>query len=438
MPEATGAGAAAARETRGHARRWLAAALVAGFALRLAFGLVYWVGKPLTLDEQEYLLLAHNVAGGRGFSYASPSSGAVEGRHVGRAPLYPLLLAGVGLAWPGSAIVADRLPEAVPTEVKVTQAAVGCAIIWLIAWWAGRIAGRRASLAAAWIAAVYPPLVAIAGYALSESLYAALALLAALLLDRAYAASRPGLSAGVGLLAGVATGLAALTRPAVLPFLGLAVLWLIARRRVWLVAALVVGAVLVVAPWTARNQRVHGRFVLIASEGGVTFWTGNNRLARGEGDLAANLDMKRAALDIERAAGSATPEALEGVFYRAAFDDIRSDPARFAALLARKAFYTVVPGGPSYALHSSRYVAASVVPYLAVLPFALWGAWRCRGSRPRPVPLWLLAAGACLVCIIFFPQERFRIPVIDPVLIVYAAACAPAAWPRGQDGARRT
>jgi hypothetical protein len=31
-----------------------------------------------------------------------------------------------------------------------------------------------------------------------------------------------------------------------------------------------------------------------------------------------------------------------------------------------------------------------------------------------------------MVCLVFFPQERFRIPVIDPVLIVYAAACAPA------------
>ena len=42
--------------------RWLAAAILLGLALRLAFGLGYWIDKPLTLDEQEYLLLAHNVA----------------------------------------------------------------------------------------------------------------------------------------------------------------------------------------------------------------------------------------------------------------------------------------------------------------------------------------------------------------------------------------
>jgi 4-amino-4-deoxy-L-arabinose transferase-like glycosyltransferase len=438
MPETTGAGAATPLGERGRTRRWLAVALAAGLALRLAFGLAYWVDQPLTLDEQEYLLLANNVARGRGFSYESPASGVVEGRHVGRAPLYPLLLAGVGLAWPGSAIVADWIPDAVPAEVKVTQALLGCAIVWLVAWWARRIAGPRAGVVAALVAACYPPLVVIGAYALSESLYAALALLAAVLLDRAFAAARPRAEVGLGLAGGAMIGLAALTRPAILPFLGLAALWLLVRRRGWVAVAVVAGAALIVTPWTARNHAVHGRFVLVASEGGVTFWTGNNRLARGEGDLAANLEMKRAALEIERAAGAATPETLEGVFYRAAVDDIRADPVRFAGLLARKTFYTVVPVGPSYALHSARYVAASVVPYLAVLPWAAWGAWRMRRARPRPVALWLLAAAAWLVCIIFFPQERFRVPVIDPVLIAYAAACAPVAWTWGSAGARRT
>jgi 4-amino-4-deoxy-L-arabinose transferase-like glycosyltransferase len=293
-------------------------------------------------------------------------------------------------------------------------------------------------LAAAVVAACYPPLVVICGYALSESLYAALALLATLLVDRAFAAAWPRRSIGLGIAGGVATGLAALARPAILPFLGLVVLWLMARRRGWLAVAVVAGCALAIAPWTARNQAVYGRFVLVASEGGVTFWTGNNRLARGEGDLAANPEMKRAALEIERAAGGATPEALEGVFYRAALDDIHADPAHFLLLLAKKAFYAVVPVGPSYALHSARFVSASVVPYLIVLPCAAWGAWRTRGRRPRPVPLWLLASAAWLVCIVFFPQERFRVPVIDPVLIVYAAACAPAAWVWGSAGARRT
>jgi 4-amino-4-deoxy-L-arabinose transferase-like glycosyltransferase len=435
MPRAVREAPAPRSEDRAGA--WLAAAVVLGLGLRLAFSLAYWVDKPLTLDEQEYLLVAHNLADGRGVSYASPSSGAVEGRHVGRAPLYPLFLAGIGLAVPGSAIRADRLPASVPVEVKVVQALVGCGIIWLVGWWACRAAGIGAGVVAAFAAAAYPPLVWISSYALSESLYAVLALLAAQLIDRALACTTPGQARGLALAGGVVAGLAVLTRPAILLFLGLVAIWLVVRRRGWVVVAVLVGTALVVAPWTARNQAAYGRFVLVASEGGVTFWTGNNRLARGEGDLAANPEMKRAALGIEHAAGGATPEALDGIFYKAALDDIRSDPARWAGLIARKMFYTIVPVGPSYTLHSMRFVAASVVSYLLVLPFAAAGAWRLRRRSGQPVTLWLLASASVLVCLVFFPQERFRVPVIDPVLIVCAAACVPAACAASLGRARR-
>jgi 4-amino-4-deoxy-L-arabinose transferase-like glycosyltransferase len=411
--------------------RWLAGAILLGLALRLGFGLGYWVGKPLTLDEQEYLLLAHNLAAGRGFSYVSPETGQVEGRHVGRAPLYPVFLAAVAVSVPGSAMRTGRIPVAVPAEVKVAQSLLGCVLIWLVGRWASRAAGDRPdsdriAAAAAFLAAVYPPLVWIGSYALSESLYAVLALLAAWLVDRAVASPRGTRAAGLALAGGAVSGLATLTRPAILIFLALAAAWLVGRRRPLAAAALALGAMLVVVPWTARNHAIHGRFVLVASEGGVTFWTGNNRLARGEGDLAANPEMKQAALAIERAHAGASPEELEGVFYKAAVDDIREDPARWLALLGRKAFYTVVPGGPSYMLHSRRFVVASLASCTLLLPFAAAGAWRLRLVPGQPAALWLLAAGSILVCLVFFPQERFRIPVIDPVLIVCAAACLPA------------
>jgi hypothetical protein len=44
---------------------------------------------------------------------------------------------------------------------------------------------------------------------------------------------------------------------------------------------------------------------------------------------------------------------------------------------------------------------------------------RRRGHTPRAL-VWLLAS-ALLVAIVFLPQERFRIPVIDPALIVGTA-----------------
>ena len=177
-----------------------------------------------------------------------------------------------------------------------------------------------------------------------------------------------------------------------------------------------------IAPWTIRNAREYGRFVLVASEGGITFWTGNHPLAVGEGDLAANPQLKRENVALRARHPGLSPEELEPIYYREAMRFIRDQPAAWAGLMLRKVFYSVVPVGPSYRLHSALYFGASVVSYLAVLPFALMGLGRLARAGRVPVPLLLLAASSLLVCLVFFPQERFRIPVVDPTLLVMAAA----------------
>jgi hypothetical protein len=161
---------------------------------------------------------------------------------------------------------------------------------------------------------------------------------------------------------------------------------------------------------------------MLASEGGVTFWTGNHPLAVGDGDLAANPALKQTEIEFRQAHAGLTPEQLEPFYYRAALEWIRANPGAWLALEARKAFYTIVPAGPSYTLHSARYTAASIVAYLLVLPAAIVSALRRRDKAP--LALWLMAAATVLAGLVFFPQERFRIPVIDPALIVSAAMLA--------------
>jgi hypothetical protein len=161
----------------------------------------------------------------------------------------------------------------------------------------------------------------------------------------------------------------------------------------------------------------------------VTFWTGNHPLAIGEGDLAANPDLKQAEIALRRAHPGMTPEDLEPLYYRDALSYITAHPFWWMSLVARKAFYLVVPVGPSYALHSSRYRAASTVPYLLLLPFAIAGARRLARAQQPPAALFLMAGSAVLMCLIFFPQERFRIPVIDPTLIVCASGLAGRSRP---------
>src|SRR5688500_1294799 len=157
---------------RRRSRQLVFAAAMVGLALRLAFGLVYWKDKPLTHDEREYLALAESVAAGRGFTYPADHDASTSPR-FGRAPAYPAFLALLGV---------EAHVAAAPVRVKVVQAVLGALAILLIAALAHEAAGTRAAAIAAGLAAVYPPLVFIPAYVLSEAVYLPLILLCALLL----------------------------------------------------------------------------------------------------------------------------------------------------------------------------------------------------------------------------------------------------------------
>jgi 4-amino-4-deoxy-L-arabinose transferase-like glycosyltransferase len=422
--------------------RAVRAAVVAGLLLRLAFALGYWTGKPLTHDEREYLALAANVAQGRGFTSElpgepaeAPPPGQPGPQRFGRAPGYPLFLAPLTVLDPD--LRAGRLPADVPAAVQIAQALLGGLTIALLAAIVRRSAGDRAGAIAAWLAALFPPLVWMPAYALSEALYAPLALAAAWWLGAITDGPSPGLPGAGGhgrpaaiavVLAGLAAGAGALVRPAMLFFLPFAVLLLVRRspaagagiRRAVLFGLVAAAAI---APWTLRNAAVHGRFVLIASEGGVTFWTGNHREAIGEGDLAANPHLKRRNLEFRARHAGLSEEALEPLYYREALGFIAADPLWWLGLEARKFWYTWVPFGPSYRLHSPRYFWASAVSLLLALPLAAIGLIQAPVGT-RPAALLALAASSVLVGLIFFPQERFRLPVLDPAMLASASLMA--------------
>jgi 4-amino-4-deoxy-L-arabinose transferase-like glycosyltransferase len=326
----------------------------------------------------------------------------------------------------------------VPAALKVSQSIVGALGVVLLGIIATRLAGPRAGVAAAFVAAVHPPLVWVSGYALSEGVFWPMGLLTVWLFDRGLSTGRaasggsPGVASGWRSMfaAGLVAGAAVLVRPSMLFFLLLAGPWLLWRREMRLLLALAIGSALVILPWTARNYAHHGRLVVVASEGGVTFWTGNHPRATGDGDLAANPHLKLEQQALRARYPHLTEEQMEPIYYREAFAWMRAEPLTWLALEARKVFYLIVPVGPSYTLHSTLYVLASVIPYLLLLPIAVVGTLTMGARRAGTPGLWLLLGSAVVMSLAFFPQERFRIPIVDPVLIVLASAVIARAVPK--------
>ena len=392
-------------------RSFVLAAAVVGLIARLAFGLVYWVNEDLNRDEVEYLSLARSLVATGAYDYDEHvKKGTVE--PFGRAPGYPVFLA---LAGGGSQYV-----ETVPTSVKVAQSIVGAVGVWVIAVAAFRMGGRRPAMAAAAIAAVFPPLVWVSGYAFSEAVFWPVGLGVALLLSHTFDQPRATIWKWA-LLCGAVVGCAILLRAATLLLVPLAGGWFLWKRHPAALAAFAIGLALILGPWTARNVRHHGRFVIVASDGGVTFWTGNNALATGEGDMAANPHLKFANQALRAQHPNLNEEQMEPIYYRESLTWIRDHPVDWLVLMAKKVFYLVVPIGPSYRVHSPRYYAASVLSVGVLLPMAVVGLWRLGARRERLVGMWLLAGAAVATCLVFFPQERFRIPVLDPALILLAS-----------------
>jgi 4-amino-4-deoxy-L-arabinose transferase-like glycosyltransferase len=322
----------------------------------------------------------------------------------------------------------------VPASVKVAQSFTGAAGVVLIALAAFRMGGRRPAMAAAAIAAVYPPLVWVSGYAYSEAVFWPVGLGVALILSRTFDEPR-ATTWKWALLCGVLVGGAILLRAATLLLVPLAGGWFLWKRQPAALATFALGLVLVLGPWTARNVAHHGRFVIVASDGGVTFWTGNNPLATGEGDMAANPHLKFANQALRARHPGLNEEQMEPIYYRESFAWIRQHPVDWIVLMFKKVFYLVVPVGPSYTLHSPLYYGTSVISVGLLLPVAALGLWRLGSRRGRLAGMWLLAAAAVATCLVFFPQERFRIPVLDPALIL----CASGLWlpgrPAGEDAA---
>ena len=234
--------------------------LIAGCLARV---LVVWMTADVPAriaDEHHYIELATSLVDGRGFAFAAGPTSL-------RPPLYPFLVASTWEIAGTRSLVAVRL----------LQVLAGVASAWLAFLIGRRLYDERAGLVAAAIVLFYPALVFANVLILTETLFALLVLVVVWTTLRLI--DRPTFA--MGLLAGAAIGLAALTRSVLWPFpvvlAALAVWWTPGTlvRRGAIALAIVAGFAVVVGPWAVRNTRLQGVPVLVDTMGGMNLRMGN-------------------------------------------------------------------------------------------------------------------------------------------------------------------
>jgi len=402
-----------------HLNKNLLLIFTVALCIRILFSLVYWVDKPITHDAEEYLLLADNLVAGKGYGYEVEPGEKTE--HHERAPVYPLFLASIFFLFGKNLII-----------VKIIQSIISAFFPLIMFSITEKIFKRKAAVTAAWITAFYPPLFWGAAEFLSETLFTTIAMLGFLYLLR-FEKDKKIVTLFISVLWFI---IAAHTKPVMLMGLPLIALWLWLRRfekrmEGFKHAVLFSLAVIVLLmPWTVRNYIVEERFILIASEGGITFWTGNHPLAVGDGDMAANPQLKLANNELRKEYGYPPPAEMEEIYYRETFDFIKKHPFQFLWLLVKKGFYFWFPVGRSMALFSLKHQLVSHISYFPILLLAILATVNLiRRKKLHFIPYISMLAGM-ISCVLFFPQERYRIPLVDPFLIVLAGYYIAEKYPK--------
>jgi hypothetical protein len=251
--------------------RALIAAVVAGFALRLAWAV--WATRappgPFS-DPARYQQIAQDFADGRTMALGSIPSAFWP-------PGYPLALA--PLAW----ISEHTGAISVPFAASLLNVVAGTATVALTGVLASMWIGTWARAIAAWIMAVAPGPVVLTSVALSETLFTAVALLVVVLstlaIRRRWQLRRV---MGIGLL----VGFAVLVRSPGAVLLAAPLLVARASGGSWRsglrpTVALLAGAVLVLAPWTVRNGVEVGIWTPLSTNNVAFLCTGNGDGADG-------------------------------------------------------------------------------------------------------------------------------------------------------------
>jgi 4-amino-4-deoxy-L-arabinose transferase-like glycosyltransferase len=386
---------------------WLAGLLIAAFVIRIiAVMVVTGLTTPPDSgsDEQEYDVIAWNLAQGNGYRGLSPDVSDPNHVTAYRTPTTPLFYAGLYALFGHSYI-----------PLHVSNAALAALTVWLIYSLTRRYAGVRAGLVAAALYAFYPAGIYYNLAILSEIHGAFLAALFAWCCLGIKDASGIGWS----LAAGIVLGLLLLCKPGyvflfpIFPVLG----WFVFRwdARFWGRAVLLVGATaLVLVPWVVRNQMVMRAFIPFGTGGGQLLLCGNNRIVVEDPRLFGYSVMDKSLPEYAAALADPNDEVRrDAVAKRLAVTWLRENPDKWFYLLQGKfrrlwtPFYLGRGRQTAGAVNSLYFGSVLVLFLLGLVPVTS----KLIHERHPALIMHALIVATIVMALVFHGQHRYRFPI---------------------------
>lgn len=396
----------------------LSAIVILGLVLRLIYLFVmksHWPGFDTpSIDALYHHLWAQKIAAGD----------ILGGGPFFRAPLYPYFLAAVYSIFGVNFVL-----------VFLIQNSLGIAAIILIYLIAREFFDPPIGYIAAFLTAINGVMIFFECQLLLDFLLIDFGLM---IIYFILAAARKG-SSLYYLLTGISIGLFAITRPNILGLMPLFILWIFVNSNPVNLAIkysviLLAGAILIISPVTARNVIVGHDNVLIASQGGINFYIGNNEksdgytaLLPGKGHTWQYSDAEYdAAIEKGVKPGTLKPSQVSDFYYNKSLKFIWGSPLRFIKLQIKKLYlfwnYFEISNNNSL-FFISRYIGLGFYPiYLFALigPVGLVGALTFFRKDRRFWIIPFMIFGYMLTVIAYFVTDRFRLPVL-PLLSLTSA-----------------
>jgi len=410
-------------------QQWLIVAiLITAFILRTAWVLSIPT-QPIS-DFKEFDRLAVSIADGKGYL-------GLDGKPTAyRPPGYVFFLAGIYSLFGPNDFIA-----------RLINILLGVLTCWLTYILTIELFDMRTAWMAAVLIAVFPSLIAWTNILATENLF--IPVILGIWISFLKAVKSQTIRWSWVVLSGFLLGIGVLIRPAALLLPVIMVLALILRIRFkifsphgikvlgkYVVIGLVISLVMLttILPWSIRNSIVFGHFVLVSTEGGITFLAGQNEFA-----LTDEYSLDGPVFD-QLSADKLDEISYDQRAYQLAFQFIRQNPLFEVRLIIHKFinFFKDDVSGITYNALSALYPlpdwlvfalkGLAQIYYMLVMGLALASIFLKRYPKDRwYIVLLLFIVVWVVIHLAFFGKDRFRLP-LTPAFVQFASVSLLALW----------